>query len=273
MKAATMNKTLLYIVMFVFLSFSVTAITADYHIECRTDDCIEGNAAIVNVSVFNDRNYPIYIFDVEITHAQEQIGLARTGGRVILPGLAERVTFYTELPTPVDGKITTIVCVSVKAQNTETICTDAVSTNVLLAADVQCTKDRDCASNENCIDYQCNKFRCDYCQYIQNHECRRYQCCADTDCPSEMACTAHACRIPPKTVTTDVTTKNKTLVIAERTVAPRMQPAPAARPGEKIIEPEKPITCAEDEKLSKGICKKTFFSKIKSFFRNLFKRK
>lgn len=267
-----MNKTLVHIVIFVLLSISVHAITADHHIECKTDDCIEGDAAIVNVSVFNDRNYPIYVFDVEITHQQEQIGLARTGGRVVLPGLTEQITFYTELPAPQDGSITTHICINLKAQDNETICADSVSTNVLHAADVSCTKDRDCASNENCIDYQCKKFRCGYCQYIQDHECRRYQCCTDIDCP-EGECIAHMCRVPPKKVTTNVTSKNKTIIVEERIVAPRMQPAPTESVEKIIIDkiPE-PVECADDEYLENNECKKRLFVRIKEFFRNLFKR-
>jgi len=56
-----------------------------------------------------------------------------------------------------------------------------------------CKYDSECASNEACIKSECTKLNCDACQYLEDHQCKSYECCADRDCSSSENCEEHTC--------------------------------------------------------------------------------
>ena len=59
----------------------------------------------------------------------------------------------------------------------------------------ECSNDRECSFNQQCINYSCVNFACEgYCKHIENHICLRYECCSNAECPTGTLCRENECR-------------------------------------------------------------------------------
>ena len=59
----------------------------------------------------------------------------------------------------------------------------------------ECSNDRECNFNQQCINYSCVNFACEgYCKHIENHQCLRYECCSNAECPAGTLCRENECR-------------------------------------------------------------------------------
>ncbi len=57
---------------------------------------------------------------------------------------------------------------------------------------VECYKNEDCAFDEICKAYRCEKIKCT-CGKIVNHTCMAYECCSNKDCGEGRICRNHRC--------------------------------------------------------------------------------
>ncbi|MFH1106942.1 MAG: hypothetical protein V1787_03525 [Candidatus Micrarchaeota archaeon] len=61
----------------------------------------------------------------------------------------------------------------------------------------ECSNNRECAAEQQCINYTCENFSCDhYCHHIVDHQCLAYECCADSECNPEQQCIDNQCSTP-----------------------------------------------------------------------------
>jgi len=56
----------------------------------------------------------------------------------------------------------------------------------------ECRIDSDCASDENCINRECNKINCPD-GYITNHVCKKYECVSNSNCRGDETCENNKC--------------------------------------------------------------------------------
>lgn len=62
----------------------------------------------------------------------------------------------------------------------------------------ECVNDNDCKEDETCENYICQRIVCGYCEYIENRQCRDYECCSDFNCDDNNPETLDKC-IDPRT--------------------------------------------------------------------------
>lgn len=56
-----------------------------------------------------------------------------------------------------------------------------------------CSSDSQCLSDEGCEDGACSRLKCGSCGYIENHQCKSYECCKNEDCSESDYCAKNYC--------------------------------------------------------------------------------
>ena len=49
-------------------------------------------------------------------------------------------------------------------------------------------EDSSCYFDERCIESTCEKISCGECEYTQDHQCKSFECCSDSDCGEFSSC-------------------------------------------------------------------------------------
>ena len=62
----------------------------------------------------------------------------------------------------------------------------------------ECVNDNDCKEDETCENHICQRIVCGYCEYIENRQCKDYECCSDFNCDDNNPETLDKC-IDPRT--------------------------------------------------------------------------
>jgi len=57
----------------------------------------------------------------------------------------------------------------------------------------ECENNTGCSTDQICENFKCINITCSYCEYIENHECIKYECCEDKDCEDNYSCKNHQC--------------------------------------------------------------------------------
>ena len=57
-----------------------------------------------------------------------------------------------------------------------------------------CEKDNECQSDENCENDICQKLDCEICEYIEDYQCKKYQCCENEQCMEDEICSDNSCQ-------------------------------------------------------------------------------
>jgi hypothetical protein len=58
---------------------------------------------------------------------------------------------------------------------------------------LNCKYNSECTSDEACINSLCTKLNCGDCQYLEDHECKSYECCSENDCKGTQTCEQKSC--------------------------------------------------------------------------------
>lgn len=61
---------------------------------------------------------------------------------------------------------------------------------------IKCLDHNDCKENEVCDSNTCQIIICDYCKYVENRQCKNYECCSDVDCDDKNSETIDKCLNP-----------------------------------------------------------------------------
>lgn len=62
----------------------------------------------------------------------------------------------------------------------------------------ECVNDNDCKEDETCENHICQRIVCGYCEFIENRQCKDYECCSDFNCDDNNPETLDKC-IDPRT--------------------------------------------------------------------------
>lgn len=126
---------------------------------------------------------------------------------ILIAGVSAAVYWYMGLPVCGNGEVE-------KGETMETCCSDTgcigqqgcVSNSCIepscgyceyledhYCRKWACCESRDCAEDAYCDGHTCVSLDCLPCQYYLNHECIDYPCCIDSDCGTNYRCVEHAC--------------------------------------------------------------------------------
>ena len=200
----------------VILAFFADICTAHYSITYSCpEECVHNRTIVFTVNIDNQGESELELLQIKIvdrekskiaasemaevtTDQPENIGSNKTKAIRVEPGQSKKVNISAVLPKAKNSSIRFNYCETVRrpfhawtklGKTAEHCYPENYSIDML-----GCTLDSDCSYNEVCQNNSCIALNCSYCEYMEHHECKEYQCCADEECELYESCNDNICR-------------------------------------------------------------------------------
>ena len=180
--------------------------------QCSSNPCISGQPMNWTVEIFNDGKRKIEYVTMEIVDGKTQDVLANwevefnplssERGDVIpiLPGHKINVTMPSLTPKQhLNNRFSYYPCFTITILDTLTLAKYGEYENRHCFIEnesmyvLDCIYNEHCKASEHCGGNRCLTLRCQDCQYIANHSCVNYECCADDQCTYNSQCVNRSC--------------------------------------------------------------------------------
>lgn len=202
-----LNKRLISIILSLsILVWMVSVVYADpaystQHTKSCPNECIEGRYINFDVVVKNTGSSDFTLKYIEIKDRSDKSFARRSTNNALAKSEAVTVNDVDGyLPPPTSGSTLYYkICLNILehhwyGDSQEWYCTSEYSTTVTPGSVIECDYDYECSNSQKCINHKCSSVSCGYCQYVSNHNCVSYECCANSDCSWDETCEGHLCQ-------------------------------------------------------------------------------
>ena len=195
------NKIIFLTIMLFITLISITVLSrnarAGFNVsyDCIEDYCYEGKEILWKVTVSNEGLEKISVNSIMIMDSNNRI-IAEITGSEIESDSYKNFLLRSKIPKPDNFTILYFrPCFKIYSNETgETFrCYELMNLTVMPYPLKYCKSDFECEENRHCNQGICFNLTCEYCSYISNHSCIKYECCRDYECKEDEKCENNKC--------------------------------------------------------------------------------
>ncbi|MCK5282024.1 MAG: hypothetical protein KAK00_01315 [Nanoarchaeota archaeon] len=206
---------IILLILLSFLLLNIVTVKADFYeliYKCENNQCVEGDIAEWNIKINNEGDSKIEVKTIEIRDSINNSIIAifdtdyyplmdYRGDLFVIQAKQERTkTIRAEIPKANNGTSLIYHLCFTNAVNEPYLSRDEIYTVEHCYSDrneimpiLKCASNSSCNNDEYCLDNECVKLECGYCQYISFHRCANFECCDSNKCEEDEACKKRRC--------------------------------------------------------------------------------